>query len=436
VVEHVDGGRHPRTHPLARVLPALANRPHAADTPQHGTPRLTRSGYGPALCRRSRERGRRASTPNSTHRRCSGRRRSAPRKQRHTAQRVFERVREELPQQPVSARSVRRAVQEWKQQRQQARAETYISQEYEPGREAQVDWYEAYAEIGGERRKLQVLCVRSMYSGAAYHRAYERATQLAFLDAQARAFEMFGGVFETLRYDNLKSAVKQILRGKRREEATRFVAFRSRYLFEAAFCTPAKGNEKGGVEQENGRFRRRWWTPVPQFASLDDLNRYLLESCIRDRERRIEGRVETVDEAFAREQSRLRRRPDEEFDLSECLKCKVDDHACVRVKHNRYSTPLPLGTEAEVRVDASDVEVRWEGELVARHARCYQVQQEILVLEHYLGVLERKPGALPHSKALAQYRQAGLWPDSFDRLWLTRSTSSRRRLISRPIFRR
>jgi hypothetical protein len=116
----------------------------------------------------------------------------APRKQRHTAQRVFERVREEIPQTPVSARSVRRAVQEWKQQRQQECTETYISQEYELGREAQVDWHEAYADIAGERRKLQVLCVRSMYSGAAYHRAYERATQLAFLDAQARAFEMFG----------------------------------------------------------------------------------------------------------------------------------------------------------------------------------------------------------------------------------------------------
>jgi transposase len=338
----------------------------------------------------------------------------APPKQRHTAQRVFERVREEMPQQEVSARSVRRAVQQWKQEKQQARAETYISQQYEAGREAQVDWYEAYAEIAGERKKLQVLCVRSMYSGAAFHRAYERATQLAFLDAQARAFEMFGGVFTTLRYDNLKSAVKQILRGKRREESTRFIAFRSHYLFDAEFCTPAKGNEKGGVEQENGRFRRRWWTPVPRFSSLDDLNQYLLESCIRDRERRIDGRANTVNEMFAQEQSKLRKRPDEEFDRSDAIRCKVDAQACVRVKHNRYSTPLLPGTEVDVRVDASHVEVRWKGEVIARHVRCYQVQQEILLLDHYLGVLERKPGALPHSKALAQYRQAGLWPVSFD----------------------
>jgi hypothetical protein len=240
---------------------------------------------------------------------------------------------------------------------------------------------------------------------------------LAFLDAQAKAFEMFGGVFTTLRYDNLKSAVKQILRGKRREEAARFIAFRSHYLFQAEFCTPAKGNEKGGVEQENGRFRRRWWTPVPRLASLDELNQYLLESCVRDRERRIEGRVETVNEAFDCEQLHLKPRPVEEFDLSECLRCKVDEQACVRVKHNRYSTPLRPGVEAEVRVDASHVEVRSNGEVVAQHARCYLVQQEILQLDHYLGVLERKPGALPHSRVLAQYRQAGLWPESFDRFW-------------------
>ena len=176
----------------------------------------------------------------------------APRKQRHTAQRIYERLCEEMPEQEVSARSVRRAVRQWKEQGRQERAETYISQQYEAGREAQVDWYEAHAEVGGERTKLQVFCMRSMYSGAAFHRAYRRATQLAFLDAQARAFEVFGGVFQVLRFDNLKSAVKQILRGKRREESTRFLAFRSHYLFAAEFCTPARGNEKGGVEQEWG----------------------------------------------------------------------------------------------------------------------------------------------------------------------------------------
>jgi len=101
-----------------------------------------------------------------------------------------------------------------------------------------------------------------------------------------------------VRYDNLRSAVKQIMRGKRREQTTRFLAFRSHYLFEAEFCTPARGNEKGGVEQEVGRFRRRWWTPVPQHANLDDLNQHLLACCQQDQKRHIEGREQSVGGLF------------------------------------------------------------------------------------------------------------------------------------------
>ena len=341
----------------------------------------------------------------------------APRKQRHTAQRIYQRLREEMPQQEVSSRSVRRAVQDWKQQRKLERAETYISQQYESGREAQVDWYEAYADLSGERVKLQVFCMRSMYSGAAFHRAYVRATQQAFLDGHVRAFNMFGGAFHVLRYDNLKSAVKHIMRGKRREQTTRFLAFRSHYLFEADFCTPARGNEKGGVEQEAGRFRRRWWTPLPQHANLDELNNYLLACCLDDHQRKIEGRDQRVGEAFREEQLQLTKNPAEDFEVAESLACVVDASSCVHVKCNRYSTPLRPGVRVEVNIDASHVTVFCEGKSIARHERSYLVKQEVLALEHYLGVLEQKPGAFAHSKALAQYRNAGLWPESFDQFW-------------------
>jgi hypothetical protein len=97
--------------------------------------------------------------------------------------------------------------------------------------------------------------------------------------------------------------------------------------------------------------------------------------------------------------------------------CVVDAGSCVRVKYNRYSTPLRPGVRVEVKIDASHVDVRSKGEQIARHERSYLVKQEVLALEHYLSVLEHKPGALAHSKALAQYRQAGLWPESFDRFW-------------------
>ena len=114
--------------------------------------------------------------------------------------------------------------------------------------------------------------MRSMASGAAYHRAYLRATQQAFLEAHELAFHYFGGVFRRLRYDNLSSAVKKILRGYQREQTARFIAFRSHWQYQAEFCTPGEGHEKGGVEGEVGYFRRNHWVPVPVVHDLAELN--------------------------------------------------------------------------------------------------------------------------------------------------------------------
>ena len=112
-----------------------------------------------------------------------------------------------------------------------------------------------------------------MASGGAYHRAYTHATQQAFLEAHERAFGYFDGVFKLLRYDNLRSAVKKILRGYRREETSRFIAFRSHWRFQSEFCNPAHGNEKGGVECEGGYFRRNHWVPLPEARDLEELKR-------------------------------------------------------------------------------------------------------------------------------------------------------------------
>jgi transposase len=171
--------------------------------------------------------------------------RTAPRKQRHTAHRIFERIRAELPEHKVAEVTVRLYVRERKRELGCSTRATCVPQSYAPGQEAQVDWYEAWAELSGEPTLLQVFSLRSMVSGAAFHRAYHRATQQAFLEAHEHAFKYFQGVFRLLRYDNLKSAVKKILRGYRREETARFIAFRSHWRFESDFCTPAEPHEKG-----------------------------------------------------------------------------------------------------------------------------------------------------------------------------------------------
>jgi transposase len=137
--------------------------------------------------------------------------RKAPRKQRHTAKRIWERIRLEVPGCTAAERTVRQYVERRKQEQGFGRRETFVPQSYEFGVEVQIDWYEAYADLDGERIKLQVFSMRSMASGAAYHRAYLRATQQAFLEAHELAFHYFGGVFRKLRYDNLTSAVKKIL---------------------------------------------------------------------------------------------------------------------------------------------------------------------------------------------------------------------------------
>ena len=169
--------------------------------------------------------------------------RKEPRKQRHTAQRIWRRVREELGVE-AAERTVRQYVQQRKRELGVETAEVFVLQSYDWGQEAQVDWYEAWVDLGGEREKLQVFAMRSMASWAAFHRAYRRATQQAFLEAHEEAFAYFGGVFRQLRYDNLAAAVKWVLRGSRREETARFIAFRSHWRFAAEFCTPARGNDK------------------------------------------------------------------------------------------------------------------------------------------------------------------------------------------------
>ena len=343
--------------------------------------------------------------------------RRAPRKQRHTAHRIWERLRAEVPGFDVCERSVRQYVHKRKDELGLATRETYVPQSYDWAAEAQVDWYEAWAELGGEQVKLQVFAMRSMASGGAFHRAYFRASQQAFLEAHELAFEYFGGVFRRLRYDNLSAAVKKILRGCRREETARFIAFRSHWRFASEFCTPAEAHEKGGVEGEAGYFRRNHWVPVPTARDLEELNRTLLDACRADENRQIAGKPTRVGAAMVAEREHLLSLAEPRFDLAEISFPAVDSLGCVRVRTNGYSVPLKAGTEVQAKVYSTYVEVWYEGRCVARHERCYSRQQQVLDLDHYLDVLEKKPGALAGSRPLEQWRQAGRWPESFDRLW-------------------
>src|SRR5438445_5002693 len=274
----------------------------------------------------------------------------APRKQRHTAHRIWERIRQEHPAAAVAEATVRRYVQQRKEELGLAARETFVPQSYDWGSEAQVDWYEAFAEVMGELRKVYCFAMRSMAGGGAFHRAYYHATQQAFLEAHEFAFQFFGGVFRRLRYDNLKSAVKKILRGYQREETERLIAFRSHWGFQTEFCNPARGNEKGGVEGEVGYFRRNHLVLVPRVESLEELNKLLLAGCRADEQRRIAGKPHTVGEAMGIEREHLLPLPAEGFELAEISFPVVDSKGCVKARTNCYSTPLKPGTKTQVRL--------------------------------------------------------------------------------------
>lgn len=345
--------------------------------------------------------------------------RQAPRKQRHTAHRIWVRVQQELGA-PVAESTVRHYVRERKAQLHMLEANQraiFVPQSYGPGQEAQVDWYEACADVAGERLTLQVFSMRAMFSGAAFHFAFTHATQQAFLEAHELAFAYFGGVFHCLRYDNLTSAVKRILRGHQREQNERFITFRSHWGFTAQFCNPAAGHEKGGVEGEVGFFRRNHWVPVPQSENMAARNEGLRQACLHDQQRRIGERTQSVGALLWQEKDHLLPLAAEGFDLSEVTFAVVDGQGCVKVRTNRYSTPLRVGSRVQVKVRAGQVEIWQEGRLAAKHQRCYGRGRQILELEHYRDVLSHKPGAFAGSIPLVQWREKGRWPRSFDQLW-------------------
>jgi transposase len=346
--------------------------------------------------------------------------REAPRKQRHTARRIWQRLCEEQGA-DVAEITVRKFVRRRRRELGEPVDDAFVPQVHDPGLEAEVDWGEATVLLRGERTKVYLFHLRASHSGAAFVCGFLRETQQAFLEAHVEAFRFFGGVFQTIRYDNLRSAVTRVLRGRRREESERFVALRSHYLYESQFTTPGiKGaHEKGGVESEVGRFRRRHLVPVPQVGSLAELNELLEDACFADLERRIAGRADTVGEALRSETRALAELPLEDFDPAERATPRVDAKALVTVRQNRYSVPVSLvGLRVQATIGAREVVLRHEGgQEVARHERLPGRFMVSAKLDHYLELLRRKPGALAGSLPLRQERERGRWPACFDELW-------------------
>ena len=355
---------------------------------------------------------------------------AAPRKQRHTARRVWQRLVDERHA-VVAESTVREYVREAKARIGLSVVEVTVPQTHGLGVEAEVDFGAIAFRLAGVEVVGELFVMRLSASGKAFRRAYLNEAQEVFLNGHVRAFEAFGGVPSRIRYDNLKTAVAKVLKGRDRIESERFTLLRSHYGFDSFFCLPGVegAHEKGGVEGEIGRFRRRAFVPMPDVASMAELNELLGDVGRRDDQaRHIGGRFLTVEEHFVFDAQALQPLPGERFDAARELSCRVDSKSRVCVRQSFYSVPIRYaGRRLLVRLGAEHVDVLDGARIVASHPRAAHKHMEILVLDHYLEILARKPGALSNATALTRARASGAFSETHDRFW----TVARERLGDR-----
>ena len=336
-----------------------------------------------------------------------------PKKQRHTAVRVYTRLKTEHGFKGAET-TVRRYVREAKQRLGLDGRTVYIPSDPEAGVEAEVDWGGCRAIIGGKETRLKFFCMRSKFSGKHFVRCYPCERQQALFDGHIRAFSFFGGVFPRLIYDNLTTAVQRVLRGKKRDLQESYEKFRAYYNFMPVFCNPGQGHEKGGVEGLVGYARRNYMVPIPEADSLEELNEKLLAAAHSYGDHRVAGREHTVRELYEKEKTHLLTLP-EAFGNLETRTGKIDKYSTVLVDKNRYSVPSVYAyCKASVVLHVDRVEIFYGSKHIASHNRLFSNNQWSLQPQHYLELIRQRPTAFHSARPIRQWRSA--WPDSLERL--------------------
>ncbi|MCP5016592.1 MAG: IS21 family transposase [Ketobacter sp.] len=334
-----------------------------------------------------------------------------PRKQRYTARKIFLEIQKDGY--AGSEGNVRRCVAQVSKAHQKGQA--YLPLEFDPGEDAQMDWGEAEAVIGGKRVKVQLFVMRLNYSRMRFAMAFPFQKQEAFLAGHIQGFRFFGGVPKHVTYDNLKTAVFRILEGKNRQEQTAFTAFRSYYLFESRYCTPGQGHEKGGVEHDVGYVRRNFLVPIPEFETYAALNEHLRQACLQDSVRRMRGQTQTMTALWEQEQPQLIPLPVSDYRACRSQPVKVNPYSQVVFETNRYSVPVAYAQKQLVlRAYPFRVEILFQEQVIAEHARCFEREKDLFEPLHYLDILVQRPGAFEHAIPMRQWRKT--WPATYEML--------------------
>ena len=323
--------------------------------------------------------------------------RNIPKKQRHTAKRIFERLREEgygggYTQVKEAVRELRRTSQE-----------VFMPLRHDPG-EAQVDFGHALVKLRGELTKVAFFVMALPYSDAIFVVAYLRECLETFQDGHVRAFAFFGGVARRISYDNARTCVSQIIGAHARKLTDGFLQLQSHHLFKEHFCRVYRANEKGVVESMVKNARLNFFVPVPEVDSLEDLNCYLGQRCLEDLKRRVRGKDGTKQELLREDQAAFLPLPAAPFDACRKVSTSADRLSLVRFDANDYSVPVRYAHHAvTVKGYADRVLVCREDTVIAEHARRWGKEGIAFEPIHYLELLERKPGALDYARPLEEW---------------------------------
>lgn len=322
--------------------------------------------------------------------------RSRNRKQRHTAKRVLERLRGEH-----GFTGGYTIIKDYLHDQERRGREMFVPLAHLPGH-AQADFGEALVIIGGVEQKAHFFAFDLPHSDACYVRAYPAATSEAWVDGHVRAFAFFGRVPVSVLYDNDKCLVARILPDGTRTRAMLFSGFLSHYLIRDRYGRLGKGNDKGGVEGLVGYSRRNFMVPIPRFATWEEFNLWLETQCRKRQADVLRGHSETIGERLARDLAAMAELPGAPFDACDQTTGQVSSQALVRYKTNDYSVPVAYGhRDVWIRGYVDRVVIGCGGEVIARHARCYDREDMVFDPVHYLPLIERKINALDQAAPLA-----------------------------------
>ena len=318
-------------------------------------------------------------------------------KQRHTAKRIYDRLVEETGFTGGES-TVRAKVHDLKQTMPSA----YLPLLFDPGEALQVDWGEAFVYIKGYKEKVNLFCARLCYSCRPVVFVYHRQNEESFLDAFVRTFQVLGGVPVKVVFDNGKVAVKDGF-GSHAKKQEGYTALSAHYGFEALFCNPAEGHEKGLVEGLVGWARRNILVPVPRVDSLQELNALLLERCEKYEGHRIQGKPSSVGTMYQQEKEHLHLLPKYTFETAKCISARVNAFSTVRFRTNSYSVPVAyVGRIVGIKAYPEKVEIHFDGKKIAEHERCFGQHENRYHLEDYLPLLEIRRRAFYNAAPVRQ----------------------------------